>query len=344
MRVITVMVLALALGPTGVAPAFAAGAATTANTTTPPATAPAGGATPLLAYASEQHFPVSDEAAASYPLKQRLAKLTFDLSKDPPPEADCAQTLGAKRFSTMFDDLGGTYSALGDDESAASAFISAIGCNPRADFLHAELSSVLLRLGKYEQARGEAERHLSHGPSNFTTYTLLVQLDFIDERWPDAMSHARLAVTEAPDDEQATYWQCFLWLAQKYAGTAEPVLTTHRVADNWPRPILESLRGRISEAELVDAVKDERDTNRRREILSEALFYTGQKARAAHHADEAQRYFAATVNLKVTYFIEHELALAELAKARTPSSPADSRSPNIGAANGQLPPRPLRTR
>ena len=63
--------------------------------------------TPLLTYAASHQFPPVYAASAQYALKKRLTQITFDLSKDPPPETNCAQTLGAKRFATLFDDLGG---------------------------------------------------------------------------------------------------------------------------------------------------------------------------------------------------------------------------------------------
>jgi lipoprotein NlpI len=125
----------------------------------------------------------------------------------------------------------------------------------------------------------------------------------------------------APNDEQATYWQCFLWLAQLHAGTKDPALVKRRLADGWPAPILESLQGKITEDELVEAVQEEHDQPRQRDILSEALFYTGQQRLAAHQTDEAVKYFTATVNLQVLYFIEHQLATAELQKLRTPTRP-----------------------
>jgi lipoprotein NlpI len=132
------------------------------------------------------------------------------------------------------------------------------------------------------------------------------------------VTDARLAVTEAPDDEQATYWQCFLWIAQKHLGTQEPVLVNRRIPGTWPAPILESLQGKITEAELVDAVESERDGHRQREILTEALFYIGQKHLAESRTGVAAKYFTATTELKVPYFIEHHLAMAELEKLRHP--------------------------
>jgi lipoprotein NlpI len=251
-------------------------------------------------------------------MKKRLEQLTFSLSKDPPPETNCAQTLGAKRFATVFDDLGGVYSSLGEDAKAAEAYTKAIACNPRAEFLHSELAAALLDMGHYDEARLETQRQLTLGRASFLVYTLLTQLDFVQERWPDAITHARLAATDAPDDEQATYWQCFLWFAQKHAGTLEPTLVNRRTPATWPGPILDSLRGKITESALADAISAERDSHRQREILTEALFYTGQKHRAENRTDEAQKYFAATVDLQVPYFIEHHLAMAELEKLRHP--------------------------
>lgn len=218
----------------------------------------------------------------------------------------------------MFDELGAAYSSLGDAASAADAFTKAVSCNPRAAFLHAQLGTELLHLGRYEEARGQSRPQPVSGPANFVLDALLAQVDFIEEQWPEAIAQLRVVVQEAPDDEQATYWQCLLWLAQSRAGTASPVLASRRATDKWPLPILESLQGKLGEADLVELIKAEHEARRRHEILSEALFYSGQRQLAAHRMDEARRYFAATVNLDVQYFIEHHLAVAELAKLGNP--------------------------
>jgi tetratricopeptide (TPR) repeat protein len=274
--------------------------------------------TPLLTYAASHHFPPVYAPSAQNAMKKRLSQITFDLSKDPPPEMNCAQTLGAKRFAALFDDLGSVYSSMGDDIKAAEAYAKAIDCNPRAEFLHAQLAAALLDMGRYKEARVETRRQLSLGRANFSVYTLITQLDFIEDRWLEAVTDARLAATEAPDDEQAAYWQCFLWIAQKHIATQDPVLLNRRIPGTWPAPILESLQGKITEAELVEAVTSERDEHRQREILTEALFYTGEKRLAEKHIDVAVNYFTATTNLNVPYFIEHHLAMAELEKLRHP--------------------------
>jgi lipoprotein NlpI len=302
-----------------------AGALRTANAAATP------DPTPLLTYASSHHFPPLFAPSTKLGMEKQISRITFDLSKDPPPETNCAQTLGAKRFATLFDDLARVYSDMGDHDKAVDAYTKAIDCNPRADFLHAELAAALLDQGRYSDARMETKRQLSLGRADFTLYTLVTQLDFIEDRWPEAVTDARLAATEAPTDEQATYWQCFSWLAQMRTGAREPVLVKRRITPAWPAPILESLQGKIDETELVEAVQAEGDDERRRDILSEALFYTGEQRLATNRADEAARYFSATVRLKVHYFIEHHLAMAELEKLRHPgAAPDDTVTPPPG--------------
>ena len=289
--------------------------ATAAIANEPPASA--ADPTPLLTYASTHHYPPVLQPTTAATLQKQIDRINFDLAKDPPPVTGCAQTLGAKRFATLYDDLAQAYSNMAEHVEAVDTYAKAIDCNPRADFLHAELAASLLDLGHYADARAETQRQLHLGRANFTLYTLLTQLDFIDEHWQDAIANARIAATMAPNDEQATYWQCFLWLAQLQAGAKDPTLAKRRIAEGWPAPILESLQGKITEHELAEAVGEERDQPRQRDILSEALFYTGQQRLATNRKDEAVKYFTATVNLKVLYFVEHQLATAQLRKLRT---------------------------
>jgi lipoprotein NlpI len=247
-------------------------------------------------------------------MRHRLTEAIAAVSIEQPPDSNCAGTLGAKRFSVLLDSLGEAYASLGDDRNAVDAFSRAISCSPRAAFLHAELAASLLNLGRYEEARTEMQRQLATNRPDFALHNLLVQLDFVADRWADAVVHARLAVVEAPDDEQAIYWQCYLWLAQEHQGIQTPELAPRHASENWPRPVLELLERRIAESDLVADIRSETDAHRRREILTEALFYTGERRLAAHDREGAERYFTATVNLQVPYFIEHHLAVAELEK------------------------------
>ena len=83
------------------------------------------------------------------------------------------------------------------------------------------------------------------------------------------------------------------------------------------------MRGEYTEAELVTPIKEGDDDDNSQpntstdERLCEALFYVGEAYWARGQPEVARDYFAALVNIKVLYFLEHGLALAEIAKMGT---------------------------
>lgn len=276
------------------------------------------------ANAGESDTPLLDSAAtlsyASMPqeeaLRERLAQAARALEQNPPPEENCARTLGAARFSELLDTLGAAQAALGDHEAAADAFERSIACSPRAPYLHAELARALMNLGRHEEARAAARRALDIEPGHPGATSIIARLDFIEERWPDAIERLGTVALSDEDPVRATYWMCLHWIAQMRSGVREPVTIDREPVEDWPLPILELLRGERSEQELLETLQEENTEPRRRELLTEALFYVGQQRLASGDAETARRYFAAAVNLKVLYFVEHQMALAELAKLR----------------------------
>ena len=113
-----------------------------------------------------------------------------------------------------------------------------------------------------------------------------------------------------------------LWLAQARAGMPHPEYVTRAPGDGWPQPLLLYMVGEYTEQELVARVAEgDNDSNMQPntstdERLCEALFYVGEAYWARGDRDTARDYFAALVNLRVLYFLEHGLALAEIAKLR----------------------------
>lgn len=237
----------------------------------------------------------------------------------PPPDADCAQTLGAPRFARMYDDLGVAQSNSGNYDAAIDAFEKALACTPRTANIHAELASELLHAGRLADARTAARQGTAIDADNAALDNVIMQLDFIEEHWADAVSRLRAMVASQTDDERAAYYRCFLWLAQRRAGVKQPELASRTDEFyEWPAQILETLKGSMSEAILTNIVREQKNEIRRREVLVEALYYIGQMRLANGEAETARRYFATVVNLKVLYFIEHHMALAELRKMRGP--------------------------
>ena len=271
----------------------------------------AAGSTPLLEYARGLQFDVPPHAEV---YQRQLVRITHELERQPAPAEDCARTLGARRFAAQLEELGSTRDALGDSAGALDAFRSALKCTPRAIELHASLAEELLHERRYAEARAAVVRGQQVARDDFRLGTVRSRLDFIEEHWPDAVSSLRWTAGAARDNRQAIYWECFLWLAQRRSGAKRPELVDRTLGQGWPKPVLDTLQNGLTELQLLEAVQSEGDAGRRREILTEALYYIGENRFANGDRESARQYFAATVNLKVLYFIEHHMALAELAK------------------------------
>ena len=269
--------------------------------------------TPLLEYAAEVHYPTAEDEADS---RRQLREIDFQLQQDPPPAHDCSHTLGAVRFASMLHKRAVNLAALGEDAASVQTLQQALDCSPRSWSLLLALAEELMYVGRYDDAYDSLARvrAIRHEPGAGSE--ILARLDFIAGRWVNASGWLKWAAADEIDNVRAAYWECFLWLAQRRAGSVHPELTNVDIAAVWPRPVLATLQGETTEAQLVDTIRDEPRETRRREMLVEALYYLGEEKLAQGDPALAQRYFAASVNLKVLNFIEHHMALAELAKMR----------------------------
>jgi len=239
-----------------------------------------------------------------------------------PPEADCARSLGAQRYADLYARLAATRASTGDLKGAAASYRSAHACRPRDADILAALGGVLFDARDYAAARVEVDAALAIDPRSVSTNRLAGNVAFIDERWADAVSLFRYVASSDPDRTTAAYGQLMLWLAQARAGMPHPEYVTRSPADGWPQPLLLYLVGEYTEQELVARVSEGDDESNTQpntstdERLCEALFYVGEAYWARGDRDVARNYFAALVNIKVLYFLEHGLALAEISKLR----------------------------
>ena len=205
---------------------------------------------------------------------------------------------------------------------AARAYRSAHACRPRDAQILAALAGVLFDGRDYVQAREAVNASLAIEPRAVNTNRLAGNIDFVDERWADAVARFRYVSSSDPERHQAAYGQLMYALSQMRAGIAKPEFVERTPAEGWPQPLLLYLRGEYTEAELVEPIEDGDDAYNDQpntstdERLCEALFYVGEAYWARGKPDVARDYFAALVNIKVIYFLEHGLALAEIAKLR----------------------------
>lgn len=239
-----------------------------------------------------------------------------------PADQDCAASIGAPRFAELHASVATTLHADGDLAGAAAAYRRALACRPRNGDLHAALGGALFDARDYAAARAATEAALALDARSVSTIRLAANLDFIDERWSDAISRFRYVAASDPDRVRAGYGQLMYWLAQARAGISHPLWVTRTAGEGWPQPLLLYLRGQYTEEELVVPINegDDDDNNQPNtstdERLAEALYYIGQAHWARGDSKTALDYFTALVNLRVTYFLEHGLAIAEIAKLR----------------------------
>jgi lipoprotein NlpI len=275
---------------------------------------------PLLALAREREpsrdrsrYGVSDGAAvrdAQHQLEQAHV----------PGDAECADSLGAARFAGLHIDAAVAYRGAGDLAAAAAAYRRAIACRPRGAELFAALASVLFDARDLPGTRAAITQSLKLEPRSVSSNRLAANLDFVEGRWADAIAKFRYVAASDEDRRQAGYGQLMYWLAQRRAGIARPELVARMPAEGWPQPLLLYMRGEYSEAALIQPIRDGDSSDNMipntssDERLCEALFYVGEDYWARGEPAVARDYFAALVNIHMLYFLEHGLALAEIAK------------------------------
>jgi len=239
-----------------------------------------------------------------------------------PADADCAAAIGAARFAALHGEFATSSADAGDLAAAAEGYRHAHACRPHDPNILAALAGVLFDARDLRGARDAIEASLAIDPRSVSSNRIAANLDFVEEHWADAIARFRYVASSDDNRRQAGYGQLMYWLAQLRGGIAKPEFVTRTPAEQWPQPLLLYMRGEYTEAELLGPINaGDRDDNiipntSTDERLCEALFYVGEEHWARGQPDVARDYFAALVNIKVLYFLEHGLALAEIAKLR----------------------------
>jgi tetratricopeptide (TPR) repeat protein len=281
---------------------------------------------PLVAYALELNH---SDSKAQDSASAHLRVIHFEMSRHPPPpDNDCAHTLGASRFADQYAELASIQFSLGDYEAAIKADESALACMPRDASFHASIASANLSLGRIADARAAVERGHAVDPDNSSVQEVRARVDFVQERWADATARLRLWILPQETRDLADYHECFFWLAQRRAGVLHPELPPPPSEERsrkkrWPVPVLDLLKGELTEAALVQVIRDEATGEQPREWLTEALYYVGELRLAQGDVETARRHFVSVVNLRVLNFVEFGMARAELARMRERAAAAE---------------------
>lgn len=272
-----------------------------------------------------------------------LQRAEARLARAAAPRDNCAEALGARRYADLHAELARSRDALGDRHGAETAWRAVLDCAPRNATAQLALARLSMLAGESAAARARLARALELAPQLEPIRQLDVRLDYLAGRWAEAaVGAAELAAehrntagrlsssaSEADDTEDgepsglrlsAAYWDLLALLA-RHRGDLPPTTTSDEpdpaLGNAWPAPLWEHLLGQRDEASLVEAMEAAATNPRqRRELACEALYYTAQLALAEGRSEDGRQRLARAVNLKVLYFVEHDLALAELAGQR----------------------------
>jgi lipoprotein NlpI len=287
-----------------------------------PVIADTAGAHPLLELAREREKDRDrSEHGASDGSEVREALHRLEQAQVP-GDAECAASIGAARYVDLHLLLANAYFDAGEFPAAAAAYRHALACKPHAPEVLAALAGTLFNLRDYAATREVINRSLAMDPRSVEANRRAANLDFVQEHWADAIARFRYIASSDTDRVRAGYGQLMYWLSQRRAGIAKPEFIVRTPGEGWPQPLLLYMRGEYTEQELVEPilagddpgnVQVETSTDER---LCEALFYVGEDYWARGRPDVARDYFTALVNIKVIDFLEHSLALAEIAKLR----------------------------
>ena len=108
-----------------------------------------------------------------------------------PADAECARSLGAPRFADLHARAGAARAGDGDFAGAAAAYRRAHACRPRDADILAALAGVLFDARDYAGARAAINASLAIDPRSVSTNRLAGNIDFVDERWADAIARFR---------------------------------------------------------------------------------------------------------------------------------------------------------
>ena len=200
-----------------------------------------------------------------------------------PPDEQCAGSVGAARFAELHVDVGTARAIDGDYPGAAAEYRRALACQPRnADILDA-LGGVLFDARDLQGARAANDESLALDPRSVSSNRLAGNLDYVEERWADAIARFRYVAASDGDRVRAGYGQLMFWLAQLRGGITHPEFVARMPGEGWPQPLLLYMRGEYTEAELIERI-DEGDSPE-----DFAVFYrTHAQSRVLE--DELRRY------------------------------------------------------
>ncbi len=168
--------------------------------------------------------------------------------------------------------------------------------------------------GDFSRAIGLTDQILSKDPQNTTALINRGRSKYLSKHLPGSVNDFKAALSDS-SVARTGYPLIWLYLANLHDGADSSKLTAQYSDDQlpteWPRPIVDLMRGRASEESVLSAAKTQKSPPN---ALCEAYFYIAEKHLASGDKSRARQYWQKAVDQGVTEFVEDSAAKHRLAE------------------------------
>jgi lipoprotein NlpI len=196
---------------------------------------------------------------------------------------------------------------------AIADFTKAIRLDPQSAFGYGKRGVVWNVKKEYDKALADFDKAIGLDPVYSNPYVSRAVLEFVCEKRNVHETVSLLIKNCDPKDEYATYGVLIGVFAARKSGRKDLVerylddVVKRTVERNWPYPVVQYLRGKMSEKELISAAAVDGQMTEARCYIGLNLECDGREAEAVEHFRWVER------SGDSTYF-EYEIALHELKK------------------------------
>lgn len=217
------------------------------------------------------------------------------------------------KFIFAYNQRGSSWFAKKEYDKAIADFTNAIRLDPRSAFGYGMRGAVWNEKNEYDKALADFDKAIGINPVYSSPYVSRAVIEFLSEKRNVHKTVSLLIKNCDPKDEYATYGVLIGVFAARKSGRKDLVerylddVVKRTVARNWPYPVVQYLRGNMSEKELISAAADVGQMTEARCYIGLNLECDGREAEAVEHFRWVERSGDST-------YSEYEIALHELKK------------------------------
>jgi tetratricopeptide (TPR) repeat protein len=209
-------------------------------------------------------------------------------------------------------DRGYVYARKGDDDRAIQDYSEAIRLEPRNTLAFIRRGSAYYRKEDFKRAVQEYEEAIKVDPKDARGFRGKGRALFYLGRFRDAQAGFIKAIELESKDAYGPLWLSLVRGRLGQDGKNELLANAkHLDLQTWPGPIVKLYLGSATGEEVLHLANSS-ESRKHREQHCEAYFYLAQQALIQGKEGEAVKLFKATLDTKITNFVEYRAAEIEL--------------------------------